>query len=188
MILSDLKINPEWTLFLDRDGVINKRIPGDYVRTWDQFEFLPGVFDSLKSLAGSFGHILIVSNQQGIGKGLMSEADLKAVHDKMIGTILQHGGRIDKAYHSPFREEEGSIRRKPNVGMALQARKDFPGIRFRKSVMVGDSISDMVFGRRLGMQTVFLCDDVDIVRKGHAIIDFAFPDLITFTRNVVKTI
>ena len=72
MNLQDLKIDRGWTLFLDRDGVINRRIVDDYVKSWDQFKFLPGVPDAIKRLAGVFGRIIVVSNQQGIGIGLMT--------------------------------------------------------------------------------------------------------------------
>jgi histidinol-phosphate phosphatase family protein len=180
MILKDLMINQGWTLFLDRDGVINSRILGGYVRKWEQFEFLPGVPEALRTLSSEFSKIIIVSNQQGIGKGLMTEEELLSLHRKMLEEIERNGGRIDQIYYSPHLENENSIKRKPNVGMALTARKEFPGISFKRSVMVGDSISDMVFGKRLRMVNVFLSDDVSQARKSHHIIDFVYPDLISF--------
>jgi D-glycero-D-manno-heptose 1,7-bisphosphate phosphatase len=184
MILKTLKIDTTWTLFLDRDGVINKRIEGDYIRSWEQFEFLPGVTEALKAFAAVFGKIIVVSNQQGVGKGLMTNKDVREIHDKMTSEILGHGGRIDRVYHSPFLERENSIHRKPNVGMALQARKDFPGIRFRRSVMSGDSISDMVFGKRLNMTTVFIGTKPELIRQGHEVIDFVYPDLLSFAKDL----
>src|SRR5512146_1139382 len=99
-----MKIDKSWTLFLDRDGVINKRIPGGYVREWQHFEFLPGVKEAMKIFSGLFGHVIIVSNQQGIGKGIMTEKDLEEVHARMISEIERSGGRIDRIYHSPFLE------------------------------------------------------------------------------------
>jgi D-glycero-D-manno-heptose 1,7-bisphosphate phosphatase len=180
MNLSDLKIDEGWTLFLDRDGVINTRILGGYVHKWDQFEFIPGALEALKILAERFSRIVVVSNQQGIGKGLMTEEELAGIHSRMTAEITRAGGRIDRIYHSPHLEEERSVKRKPNVGMALMARKDLAGINFRKSIMVGDSISDMVFGKRLKMVTVFLSDDQDQVRKNHRCIDLVYPDLVSF--------
>ena len=173
-------IDSGWTLFLDRDGVINRRIAGDYVKTWEQFEFIPGVKESLKILASVFGKILIVTNQQGIGKRLMTGEDLEKIHAKMVEAVSRAGGRIDGVYFSPHLEEEGSFLRKPAIGMALQARRDFPGINLRKSVMAGDSKSDMVFGHRCGMKTVFIAGDPTILKEHHRIIDFSFPDLFTF--------
>lgn len=183
----NLKIDGGWTLFLDRDGVINKRVMDDYIRSWQQFEFLPGVRESVRILSGIFGKIIIVSNQQGIGKGLMSEADLEKIHQRMADEIEKEGGKIDRTYHSPFLETDNSILRKPNIGMALRARKEFPGINFKKSVMIGDSLSDMVFGKRLKMKTVFLSQDMELIRKGHTLIDFVYPDLISFTRTIMKS-
>jgi histidinol-phosphate phosphatase family protein len=184
MNLRDLTIDSGWTLFLDRDGVINTRILGGYVQKWEQFEFLPGVQEALKILSHEFSRIIVVSNQQGIGKGLMTEEELEILHRKMMVEIESVGGRIDRIYHSPHLEKEGSMKRKPNVGMALMARKEFPGITFKRSVMVGDSISDMVFGKRLKMINVFISEDINQARKSHHCIDFVFPDLITFAEAV----
>jgi D-glycero-D-manno-heptose 1,7-bisphosphate phosphatase len=184
MNLSDLKIDAGWTLFLDRDGVINTRILGGYVDQWEHFEFIAGVLDALKILAARFSRIIIVSNQQGIGKGLMSEEALAGIHARMRDEIARNGGRIDQVYHSPYLEEERSVHRKPNVGMALTARKEFPGIIFKKSVMVGDSISDMVFGQRLKMITVFISEDTKQVSKNHRCIDLVYPDLISFAEDL----
>lgn len=176
----DLKIDKTWSLFLDRDGVINKRIIGGYVSSWNQFVFLPGVLDAMKILSGSFGKILVVSNQQGIGKGLMTDEDVNIIHSRMAEEIKNSGGIINKTYFCPFLEEKNSILRKPNIGMALKARKEFPGINFKRSVMVGDSISDMIFGKRLNMKTVLLSSDISMIRKGAIVIDFVSDDLLSF--------
>jgi len=184
MILADLQIDHTWTLFLDRDGVINKRMIGDYIRTWEQFEFLPGVMDAMRIFSARFGRVVVVSNQQGIGKGLMTDQELGDIHGRMTETILNSGGRIDKVYYSPHLEEEGSFLRKPNVGMALRAQKDFPAIRMNKSLMAGDSLSDMIFGRRCKMKTVLLSASKEDINKGYPYIDFAFPDLVSFANNL----
>jgi D-glycero-D-manno-heptose 1,7-bisphosphate phosphatase len=184
MILKDLTIDSGWTLFLDRDGVINTRILGGYVQTWEQFEFITGVPEALKILSQKFPRILVVSNQQGIGKGVMKEEELASVHKKMIEEIERNGGRIDRIYFSPHLEKEHSVKRKPNVGMALMARKEFPGINFKRSLMVGDSISDMIFGKRLRMVNVFISEDVRLARRSHHCIDFVYPDLISFAEDL----
>jgi len=184
MSSGNLKIDTSWTLFLDRDGVINKRIIGGYVRTWEQFEFIPGVLDGLKILEGIFPKVFIVSNQQGIGKGIMTDQQVMAIHDLMLKAIKIAGGRIDKVYFCPSLKEENSIYRKPNIGMALSARKDFPGINFKKSVMAGDSVSDMIFGKKLRMLTVFLSTDKTEIKKSDNIIDLVYPDLISFAKDM----
>ena len=181
-------IDKSWTLFLDRDGVINRRIHDGYVHVWNQFEFLPGTKEALNILSTVFGKIFVVSNQQGIGKGLMTEEELMVIHQHMIDEIKQSGGHIDKVYHCPFLEIENSIMRKPNIGMALRARKDFPGTNFKRSVMVGDAISDMIFGKKLGMRTAFLSFDQALIGKNHQLIDFAYPDLLSFSNQLVSII
>ena len=184
MKIKDYKFDKSWTLFLDRDGVINTRIIDNYVIKWEQFEFLPGVLDALKTLSGIFGKIFIVSNQQGIGKGLMTEDDLKIIHDNMIKVINENGGRIDKVYHCPFKAEDNSALRKPEVGMALKAKKEFSEINFKRSVMVGDSSTDLEFGQRLNMLKVFLSSDILEIRQLYKLIDYAYVDLYGFSEDI----
>lgn len=145
-----------WALFLDRDGVINRRLVDDYVMSWEEFSFLPGVLDAMALFARKFKYIFIVTNQQGIGKGLMSEKDLQNIHDRMIAAIEAAGGRVDAVYFCPALAKDKHSCRKPSTGMALQAKKDFPEIEFGKSIMAGDSVSDMQFGRNAGMHCVFI--------------------------------
>jgi D-glycero-alpha-D-manno-heptose 1-phosphate guanylyltransferase len=149
------KIDKTWTLFLDRDGVINKDKPGSYVFNADEFIFYDGVPDAFKTLGEKFGRIIIVTNQRGIGKGLMSENDLRDIHRKMIDTISENGVTINAIYYCTSLSNE-AFERKPNPGMALQAKHDFPEINFHKSIMVGNNMSDMLFGKNAGMYTVFV--------------------------------
>lgn len=146
----------DWALFLDRDGVINRRIIDDYVKKPEEFEFLPGVLDAIAAFSKHFKRIFVVTNQQGIGKGLMSEEDLALIHANMLAEIENTGGQIDEIYYCPDLRGTGSKHRKPEIGMALQAQKDFPEVDFSRSIMVGDSISDMQFGKTAGMLTVFV--------------------------------
>lgn len=149
------------TIFLDRDGVINVRIIDDYVMRVEDFEFLPGVMDAMKKLAERFENIIVVTNQQGIGKGLMTEAQLSEIHDFMKLKIEEAGGRIDAIYYCADLSGSGSKRRKPEIGMALEAMADFATIKFEKSIMVGDSMSDMHFGRNIGATTI-LTEEIEI--------------------------
>ena len=143
---------PDAFLFLDRDGILNKHLPGDYVRNWGMWEWLPGVLEAMPVLAQRFQRIFIVTNQQGVGKGLMSAADLEDVHRHMLSDIEAAGGRIDKVYTCTALEAEHSPNRKPEIGMALQAQRDFPEVDFHRSVMVGDSASDRLFAERSRMR------------------------------------
>ncbi|HNW69151.1 MAG TPA: HAD-IIIA family hydrolase [Bacteroidales bacterium] len=169
-----------WTLFLDRDGVINKKLPGDYVKSWDEFEFLPGVLTSLVQLRKYFNRIVIVTNQQGIGKGIMNFSDLKAIHDQMLDEIEQNGGLIDAIYFCPDLENSLSRNRKPETGMAMRAKKEFPEIEFKNSVMVGDALSDMDFAGKLGMVAVYLGTDKQIIDNNKNKIDYVFNNLKEF--------
>jgi D-glycero-D-manno-heptose 1,7-bisphosphate phosphatase len=146
-------------LFLDRDGVINRRIPDAYVTEPSEFEFLPNVIEALQILSKKFNRIFIVTNQQGIGKGLMSEGDLDDIHASMLDTFEENEIRIDKIYVCPALKEDNDPCRKPNIGMALQAQEDFPDIDLENSVMVGDTTSDMRFGKNAGMKTVLTVPD-----------------------------
>lgn len=147
------------TLFLDRDGVINRRIVDDYVTSVEKFEFLPAVLDALKIFAKNFKNIIVVTNQQGIGKGLMDDSDVQEIHDFMVESIEEAGGRIDGIYYCGSLKEEEDERRKPGIGMALDAKRDFPDIDFSKSIMIGDTMSDMKFGKNAGMYTVLTVPD-----------------------------
>jgi len=178
MIFDKLNVDKTWTLFLDRDGVINKHLPDDYVKTWDEFVFNERVFETLKKLSELVGRILIVTNQQGIGKGLMTEEDLMNIHTKMLHEIKANGGRIDAVFHAPHKVADDSYGlRKPNTGMALKAKQLFPEIDFSKSIMVGDTASDMQFGKNAGMKTVFVNKSLVHQNLNYDIIDFEISAL-----------
>ena len=149
-------IDSDWTLFLDRDGVINHRLPGDYVKAWSEFEFFEDFLDALAKASKIFQTIVIVTNQQGVGKGKMTMEMVEAVHADMLSKIRETGGRIDKIYVCPDLKHTNPRCRKPNTGMAEQAQMDFPTVDFSKSIIVGDSASDIEMGKRLGMQRVFV--------------------------------
>lgn len=151
-------VDETWTLFLDRDGVINKNIEGGYVTSWDEFEFLPDVHRALKYFDMMLGRIVVVTNQQGIGKELMTKGQLHEIHNNLIDAVKEEGGRIDRIYYCPDLEEEESPCRKPEIGMAMWAKRDFPEIDFTKCIMVGDKLSDMRFGLTLGMECFFVTE------------------------------
>lgn len=143
------------TLFLDRDGVINVLRPNDYVKTWDEFVFREGMLERLSLWSSRFRHIVIVTNQRGVGRGRMSQEDLDTIHHKMVEEISRHGGRIDRIYVCTAVEDTDECR-KPNIGMALAAKHDFPEIDFSRSLMIGDSPSDELFARRAGMSFLYV--------------------------------
>jgi D-glycero-D-manno-heptose 1,7-bisphosphate phosphatase len=148
-------IDATWTLFLDRDGVLNIEKDQDYIRNVDEFIFYDDVLSHFPILNKTFGKIIIVTNQRGIGKGLMTHDDLHSIHSFLLTEINKHDGHIHQFYYAPDLEND-SIDRKPNIGMGLKAKQEFPEIDFSKSIMVGNNISDMEFGKRLGMKTVYV--------------------------------
>ncbi|GHS85331.1 hypothetical protein FACS1894201_04910 [Bacteroidia bacterium] len=176
-------MNPRF-LFLDRDGVINRRLDGDYVKTPEEFVFEDKAKEALCIAAKLFDKIIVITNQQGIGKGLMTETMLQAVHKKMVDEVAQAGGRIDAVFFCKDLQHSGSWYRKPNIGMGVLAKKQFPEIRFKQSIMVGDAISDMIFGKKLGMQTAFISDDnaatATDIRSNARRIDAVYPSLYNF--------
>lgn len=141
----------EWdTLLLDRDGVINTLRPGDYVKCWEEFEFRPGFLINCKEWAQRYKHIFVVTNQRGVGKGLMSQMALDVIHNQMIHLISQAGGRIDGIYVC-YALDDSDARRKPNIGMWLEILQDYPDVNPNKTVFLGDSDSDMAFAKNAGI-------------------------------------
>ena len=161
-------IDKSWTLFLDRDGVINYEKENDYILNKDEFRFYEGVPEAIRDLSGKFGKIIIVTNQRGIGRGMMTEQDLEQIHEQMKEEIEKAGGRIDAIYYCTETETKAFCR-KPNPGMAFLAKKDFPEIDLNKSVIAGNRPGDMLFGRFAGMYTVFIATT-------HPEIPFPNPD------------
>jgi D-glycero-alpha-D-manno-heptose 1-phosphate guanylyltransferase len=143
------------TLFLDRDGVINRWLPGDYVKDWSQFEFLPGIRECLQRWALKYARIVLVTNQRGVGRGLMTDENLADIHARMMEEILRAGGRIDLLLVCTAAEDQDP-RRKPNTGMFQEACALFPAIHPGRSVMVGDSEKDALFASRCGMDFILL--------------------------------
>lgn len=173
-----ISIDASWTLFLDRDGVINQRIPGDYVRNWAAFQWCEGSLETIVQLSHHFGRIIVVTNQQGIGKGLVSAKAVEAIHDQLCETVLAKGGRVDRVYYCPSLAAENAPCRKPNSGMGHQAKADFPVIDFERSIMVGDSISDMEFAFRLGMKSVLVSGKTEEIIKNQSLkVDFRLTQL-----------
>ncbi len=175
-----IKENKNWTLFLDRDGVINKRIPGNYIKYTSEFEFLKNSHKAVAIFSKYFKRIIVVTNQQGVGKKLMNIQKIDEVHNYMVQEIEKVGGRIDKTYYCPELAKLDPKCRKPNIGMGIQAEKDFPEIDFNQSIMVGDSITDIQFGKRLNMKTVFLDtkDEKEIKMSYQEDIDFRMKSLL----------
>ena len=152
------------TLFLDRDGVINEKLEGRYVRDFSEFKFMLGALEVISKLSNVFSRIIIITNQQGIAKGIISDADLNALHTKMEEKIEQSGGKLNKIYYCPHLEEFDCRCRKPKPGMIEQAIIDFPEIIIENSYLIGDSDSDIEAGKRMNLNTVKVDNDYTLAK------------------------
>ena len=156
------------TVFLDRDGVLNEKMPeGEYVRSVRDLRVLPGVPEAIARLNRAGLRSIVVTNQRGMALGLYSAADLDAIHAELQKSFAVQGGHIDAFFHCPHDNQECDCR-KPLTGLFHQAVAQFPSIDVTTSVMIGDSLSDIEFGRQLGMLTVFVEGDSEDGRPGSA--------------------
>ena len=149
------------TVFLDRDGTINVLFPHDYVKRWDEFEFLPGAATAVARLKDAGFRLVLVTNQRGVALGGMTSDDVAEIHRRMAEEI---GVELDGVFVCTH-DLDSCDCRKPGVGLFLHAQRDMPEIEFARSVIVGDSAFDMEAGRRLGLRLVLVGDadagDVD---------------------------
>lgn len=154
--MMNVKADISWSLFLDRDGVINERNFDGYITSIDEFKFLEQVKEGLKELSKYFKYIFVITNQQGVGKGEMTVTQLDEIHAYMLAELKKEGIHIDKVYFAANLREAEEDRRKPNPAMGKEAQLEFPELDFEKSIMVGDTDSDIHFGKNLGMKTVLI--------------------------------
>jgi D-glycero-D-manno-heptose 1,7-bisphosphate phosphatase len=163
-------------LFLDRDGVINR--DAGYTHRWEDFVFIDGIFELVRSARRLGYAMIVVTNQAGIGRGLYTEAQFLALTDRMLRAFSDQGAPIDKVYFSPYHPTHGighyrqdSIMRKPNPGMLLQAAEEF-GLDLPGSLLVGDKHSDIGAGLAAGVGTNLLFrpspDALDEEASAHA--------------------
>ncbi|MDY0076388.1 MAG: HAD family hydrolase [Bacteroidales bacterium] len=171
----------DWSLFLDRDGVINKRPFNDYVKRINDFEFLPGVFEALEIFDKLFSRIIVVTNQQGVGKGLMTKIVLDEIHQWMLQEIKRNNGRIDAVFYCTDLKSNKENCRKPTIIMAQQAQQKFPELDFEKSIMIGDTESDIQFGKNAGMKTILIGNE-----NCSLIPDMQFNSLLDFALFIQK--
>jgi D-glycero-D-manno-heptose 1,7-bisphosphate phosphatase len=144
------------TVFLDRDGVINRKLPeGQYVTAWQHFHLLPGVPEAIARLNQAGLRVIVVTNQRGIALGLYSPSDVDHIHIQLNERLAQSGAHIDGFYFCPHDKGHCNCR-KPLPGLFEQAQKDFPEIQPETSLIIGDSLSDIEFGKNLGLKTIFI--------------------------------
>jgi D-glycero-D-manno-heptose 1,7-bisphosphate phosphatase len=146
-------------VFLDREGILNLKPPeGRYITSWAQFQLLPGVEQAIATLNRTGRVVIVVTNQRGVALGLMTQADVDLIHERLRQHLVQFGAHLDGIYVCPH--DIGQCHcRKPDSGLFEQAFSDFPGARPENSVMIGDSLSDIEAGMRMSMATIFVPGD-----------------------------
>ena len=142
------------TIFLDRDGVINEN-RADYVKSWQEFRFLPGAREAIAKLSHAGHRIIVCTNQAGIARGSLSRETVEEIHRRMVVEIAQVGGKIERVYYCPHSKDENCCCRKPRPGMLLRARDEL-GIDMNDAVFIGDSISDMRAGLQAGVHPILV--------------------------------
>ncbi len=157
-------LQPKKIVFLDRDGVINKKAPkAEYVKSWDKFEFLPGAIEAMTLLAQNNCKIFIISNQAGIARGAMTEHDLKEIHGAMEKELEKHNVKIEKIYYCPHGWDDGCECRKPKPGMLFQAAREYD-LDLSKSLFIGDDERDLQAGNAAGCRTLLVDAEASLLR------------------------
>src|ERR1700676_858431 len=140
--------------FLDRDGVINQKAPteDEYITRWEEIQLIPGVVEAIALLNRASFLVIVVSNQRCVAKGLLTTAELEAMHQRMCCELQAAGAKIDGVYYCPHEEEPPCSCRKPEPGM-LFAAADEHQVDLTSSWMIGDSEKDVQAGRSAGCRT-----------------------------------
>jgi D-glycero-D-manno-heptose 1,7-bisphosphate phosphatase len=161
--------SPVRYVFLDRDGVLNRKQPeGAYVTSWEQFEWLPGAVEAITRMNSAGMTVMLVTNQRGIALGRFTDAQLGLIHSNMRAHLARYGARLDAIYYCPH--DIGQCQcRKPDIGLFTQACKEFPQAAAHNSVVIGDSLSDIQAGKRMGMKTIFIQGDAERQKAGAAV-------------------
>lgn len=155
-------------VFLDRDGVINRKPPeGEYVGRWSDFHLLQGAEEAIARLNASGRRVIVVTNQRGVSLGLYSESDVRSVHAELQRHLAAHSAHVDAFYYCPHDKDQCSCR-KPGIGLFIEAFRDFPGASSETSILIGDSVSDIQAARRLGMPSIFISGDPETRKEGQS--------------------
>ncbi|RLC94727.1 MAG: D-glycero-beta-D-manno-heptose-1,7-bisphosphate 7-phosphatase [Chloroflexi bacterium] len=135
-------------VFIDRDGVICRN-RSDYVKSWDEFVFLPGALEALAQLACTDLYIVVITNQSAINRGIVPVEVVEDINARMVLAIEAAGGRVDRVTYCPHRPDENCTCRKPQPGMLLTAAEAL-GLDLSQSYLIGDAETDMQAARAVG--------------------------------------
>jgi histidinol-phosphate phosphatase family protein len=179
------------TIFVDRDGVINKDPGGwtrhSYVTDWNEFRFLPGALEALKILNENGVRVIVISNQAGVSKGFFTKETLDEINKRMLKEIRRNGGGIEAVYYCIHRQEDNCECRKPRTGLIRNAIRKY-GITAASAYFIGDSHVDVVAGKEAGLKTIFVLSGKtaqDEMMKWEKKPDYVFEDLLAAVRWLV---
>ena len=176
-------------IFLDRDGVINKDPGGgDYIKSWGEFQFLPGAIEAIKKLNENGYEIFVISNQAGVRRGLFSQESLDEITQNMLKELEAQGARIRSVAYCTHRPDEGCSCRKPKTGMIERLTKGMD-IDFKNTYFIGDSRLDVAAGKNMGCKTILLLtgkENSDSAKDWEARPDFIKKDLKEAVEWVLK--
>jgi D-glycero-D-manno-heptose 1,7-bisphosphate phosphatase len=155
-------------VFLDRDGVINRKPrEGEYIGDWGRFHLLPGAESAIAALNRSGRRVMVVSNQRGVALGLYTPADVEALHARLQQHLAAHGAHIDAFYFCPHDQDDSRCDcRKPKTGLFEQAFRDFPDASRANSIVIGDSLSDIEAAHNLDVPCIFIQGDPSTQKPG----------------------
>lgn len=158
ILLESDRLSTRKAIFLDRDGVINRQVVGGYVTRWEEFSFLPGVLEALAELSLLPYRLIVVSNQAGVGKALMSRDDLLSITGRLVEELRARGARLDAFYYCPHRVEDNCSCRKPKTGLLRQAEQDW-SLDLSECILIGDSPTDVQAAHAAGCRCVLIAPE-----------------------------
>jgi histidinol-phosphate phosphatase family protein len=170
-------------VFFDRDGIVNQRIFGDYVKALSDFVFIEDFFETFRIVKNHNLLSFIITNQQGIGKGLMTAEELHSIHHFMNQKLIQKTGfTFDEIFFCPSLESDNDYYRKPNPGMILEAIEKY-NLTKEKCIIIGDSESDIIAGIKAGIQTIYIST---VKMQNDIIPNYSFINMNELNQNLHK--
>ena len=176
----------EKVVFLDRDGIISRDSP-NHIKSWEEFHFLPNSKKGIKQLNNHKFHIILITNQSVIARGMVTKEELQNIHNKMKKEIEEYGGKIDKIYYCPHHPDDGCNCRKPKPGMILKAAEE-NNINTRKSYMIGDRMMDIEVGKAVGSKTILIPSESGLkeLRQSISKPDYIAKDLLDASKWLIE--
>lgn len=143
-------MNTTKLLILDRDGTINVD-SDEYIKSPAEWSAIPGSLEAIARLNHAGWHVVVVTNQSGLGRGVFEVSDLNAIHSLMHHKLAEHGGRIDAVFYCPHTPDDACQCRKPQPGL-LQAVAQRYGVALEGIPVVGDHLRDLVAATSVGCE------------------------------------